>query len=96
MPAPYLHIINSVVTQKNQERVVDHRCFGREINLEKTTDYTPTMVTISGKIKGVYVSGYHPDTPGIGALIPFILPIAYPALSDYFLSMEVATRDYPL
>lgn len=59
--------INSVETQKSKERVVDHRCFEREINLEKTTDYTPTMVTISGKITHVYVFGYHTDTPGVGA-----------------------------
>ena len=43
-----------------------------------------TIPSISGRNTRVYVSGYHPDTPGMGALIPFILPIAYPALSDYF------------
>ncbi len=64
MPAP---IINSVVEPESQETVVKHCCFFEEIQLEKTTDYTPTMVTISGKITHVYVFGYHTDTTGVGA-----------------------------
>ncbi len=64
MPAP---IINSVVEPESQETVVKHCCIFEEIQLEKATDYTPTTVTISGKIKGIYVSDYHPDTPGMGA-----------------------------
>ena len=64
MPAP---LINSLETPKSQETVVKHSRFLEEKQLEKTTDYTPTTVTISGRNTRVYVFDYHPDTPALGA-----------------------------